>query len=314
MDIEKEIELAFQKPNELNQLTHGETIVQLGSCFSEHISQRLIYSGFDVLSNPFGVVFHPLPLANQILWALDMDEYENQLVLNDDVYLHYQASSSIYAMSEDALKSLFKSNLTLLKVKLSSAKIVFITFGSAHVYKHKEFGCVANCHKQNKSLFQKELSEIIDLKEVWINVLNKLKNLNPQLQVVFTISPVRYKRDGWVENNQSKARLIELCNQLNQFSLYFPSYEIVIDLLRDYRYFEKDGVHPNEQAVDYVWNLFKLWFFNKESLDTIVEITKLRLRNDHKILYPESQTASNFEFETKKLIQEFLLKHPKVIW
>lgn len=314
MDIDKEIELAFPRPTNLNHLTHGDSIVQLGSCFSEHISQRLVYSGFDVLSNPFGVVFHPIPLANQILWALDTDLYENQLVLNDDVYLHYQASSTVYGMSEDEIIRLFKTNLSILKDKLISAKVIFITLGSTHVYKHVEFGIVANCHKQNKNLFEKELSEIVDLKAVWSNVLNKLKELNPQLQVVFTVSPVRYKRDGWIENNQSKARLIELCNQLNQTSFYFPSYEIVIDLLRDYRYFEKDGVHPNDQAVDCVWNLFKNWFFNEESLVLIQEISRLRLRQNHKILYPESQTAKHFEVETKKLIEDFLAKNPKVIW
>lgn len=314
MDIDKEIELAFPRPTNLNHLTHGDSIVQLGSCFSEHISQRLVYSGFDVLSNPFGVVFHPIPLANQILWALDTDLYENQLVLNDDVYLHYQASSTVYGMSENEIMRLFKTNLSILKDKLISAKVIFITLGSAHVYKHIEFGNVANCHKQNKNLFEKELSEIVDLKTVWSNVLNKLKELKPQLQVVFTVSPVRYKRDGWIENNQSKARLIELCNQLNQSSFYFPSYEIVIDLLRDYRYFEKDGVHPNDQAVDCVWNLFKNWFFNEESLVLIQEISRLRLRQNHKILYPESQTAKHFVVETKKLIDDFLAKNSKVIW
>ncbi|MFN5984554.1 MAG: GSCFA domain-containing protein [Fluviicola sp.] len=314
MDIEKEIKSAFQAPKQLNKLNHGDSIIQLGSCFSEHISQRLNHSGFDVLSNPFGVVFHPIPLANQILWALDTDLYENQIVTKDDVFLHYQASSSIYAMSEDKLKSLFLSNLLNLKEKLQTAKVIFITMGSAHVYKHSEFGIVANCHQQNKDLFEKQLSEIDHLESVWKNVLDKLKAFNPQLQVVFTVSPVRYKRDGWIENNQSKARLIELCNRLNDTFFYFPSYEVVIDLLRDYRYFEKDGVHPNEQAVDVVWSLFQDWFFDLETSKTIQEINKLRIRSEHKILYPESIIASKFEVETKQLIQEFLKKNPKVIW
>lgn len=314
MDIEKEIKSAFQAPKQLNKLEHGDTIIQLGSCFSEHISQRLFHSGFDVLSNPFGVVFHPLPLAYQILWALDHTLYENQIVTKDDVFLHYQASSLVYSMSEDKLKSLFLSKLSNLKEKLQTAKVIFITLGSAHVYKHSEFGFVANCHQQKKDLFEKQLSEIDQLKSVWTEVLNKLKIFNPQLQVVFTVSPVRYKRDGWIENNQSKARLIELCYHLNNLSFYFPSYEVVIDILRDYRYFEKDGVHPNEQAVDFVWSLFQSWFFAEETSNLILEISKLRIRSEHKILYPESRIAVNFEAETKELIQEFLKKNPKVKW
>jgi lysophospholipase L1-like esterase len=314
MNIEKEIKSAFQSPKQLNKLDHGDSIIQLGSCFSEHISQRLVHSGFDVLSNPFGVVFHPLPLANQILWALDHNLYEDQIVSKDDVFLHYQASSFIYAMSEDKLKSIFLSKLSNLKEKLQTAKVIFITLGSAHVYKHSEYGFVANCHQQNKNLFEKQLSEIDHLETVWSDVLSKLKAFNPQLQVVFTVSPVRYKRDGWIENNQSKARLIELCNRSNNIAFYFPSYEVVIDMLRDYRYFEKDGVHPNEQAVDFVWSLFQDWFFSESTTKTIQEINKLRIRSEHKILYPESIIATKFETETKALVQEFLKKNPKVIW
>jgi hypothetical protein len=314
MDIEKEIKSAFQAPKQLNKLEHGDSIIQLGSCFSEHISKRLSHSGFEVLSNPFGVVFHPIPLANQILWALDQSLYENQIVTKDDVFLHFQASSLIYSMSEADLKNLFTSKLSNLNLKLKSAKVLFITFGSAHVYKHAEFGYIANCHQQNKNLFEKQLSEIDQLELLWSDVISKLKIFNPELQVVFTVSPVRYKRYGWIENNQSKARLIELCNQLNNNSLYFPSYEVVIDILRDYKYFEKDGVHPNDQAVDFVWSLFQDWFFDESTTKTIQEINKLRIRSEHKILYPESIIASKFEAETKELIQEFLKQHPKVIW
>ncbi len=118
MDIEKEIKSAFQAPKQLNKLEHGDSIIQLGSCFSEHISERLVHSGFDVLSNPFGVVFHPLPLANQLLWALDLTLYENQIVAKEDVFLHYQASSLVYSMNEDKLKSVFAVLVTIIALQM----------------------------------------------------------------------------------------------------------------------------------------------------------------------------------------------------
>ncbi len=301
----------FLVPKELKTVDHGQTIVQLGSCFSEHISERFSQAGFSVLNNPFGVVFHPIPLAKQIIWAID-GYFEEQFIQKEDVFLHFQASSLLYDLSEQSLKDKLQENYLRLKTELKNAHTLFVSLGSAHAYVHETVGVVANCHQQNGKLFQKELSSVTDLVSIWEEVIRKLKNLNPAIQLVFTISPVRYSRDGWIENNRSKARLQEMCEQLKSEVLYFPSYEIVLDLLRDYRYFEKDGVHPNELAIDEVWKSVQAWFLNKSTKKTVLEIEQLKARMNHRLLFPGTSAAIRFEEESKKLLNEFIDRNPTV--
>lgn len=302
-------------PKNFPKIQHGDSIVQLGSCFSTNMSLWFRRAGFQVLDNPLGVVFHPIPLAKQILMALSKVE-RSSFVQKEDVFLSYDASSAIYSMDSKGLDELLNQQLRTLKNSLEKARILVITLGSAHGYRLKESGSiVANCHQQPQITFDKELIRAEEMFSEWKSALSVLKELNPTIQVVFTISPVRYVRDGLLENSQSKAELVRLVSLLQQESVhYFPSYELVNDVLRDYRYFEVDGVHPNEQATEFVWDFLKPTLFSEKTNELIEEIIKLRKMEEHRLLYPESKKAEDYRNQLKQKRESFLSQYPVVVW
>lgn len=305
---------ALKKPVGLFPLAHGQKIVQLGSCFSTHISEKLRAAGFSVVDNPFGVIFHPIVLAHQIQQVLS-NELSDSIVQKDDVFLHYNASGTIYAMSELALRQKMKNQAELLKTALLEADYLMVTFGSALGYSLKAtHQLVANCHQQPAHLFDKQLSSIEELTLSWESALSVLKKVNPNINIVFTVSPVRYSREGWIENNRSKARLIALCENLSAVATYFPSYELVNDLLRDYRYFEADEVHPNAVAINHVWELFQRWFFTEETSAICMEVNKIRAMEAHRFLYPESIKVAQFNDNLANQKAALLARFPAIVF
>jgi hypothetical protein len=306
----------FPKPTEALPVKYGQPILLLGSCFSEHLSDRLRNAGFSVNSNPFGVLFHPVPLARFIGESLT-GETQERILQRDDVWLSYDASSTVYAMSEKELTRKLELLRKDFRQQLADAGTLFITLGSAHGYRLKTDGTiVANCHKAPASDFEKELTETAVMMDEWSKVIQGLHSAYPGLQIVFTVSPVRYSRDGWVENNRSKARLLELVDQLQRkFSVgYFPAYELVNDILRDYRYFEADGVHPNQLAIDEVWELFQAWYLDAPTKALVKEMEGLRRMESHRLLFPESVKSTEFRQRFNEKRESFLSLHPSVIW
>jgi hypothetical protein len=304
----------LKKPTALTPITYGQKIVQLGSCFSTNISQKLRAAGFSVVDNPFGVIFHPTVLAHQIQHVLS-DEFPDSIVQKDDVFLHYNASGTIYGMSEIALRQKMKEQAELLKTALLEADYLMVTFGSALGYTLKTNNqLVANCHQQPAHLFEKQLTSVTELTATWESALSTLKKVNPNIKIVFTVSPVRYSREGWIENNRSKARLIALCENMSSVATYFPSYELVIDLLRDYRYFEADEVHPNAVAINQVWDLFQTWFFTDETRAICMEVNKIRAMEAHRFLYPESIKVIQFNDNLANQKAALLARFPAIVF
>lgn len=305
---------ASLKQDSFPKIQHGDSIVQLGSCFSTNMSFWFRRAGFRVLDNPLGVIFHPVPLAKQILMAFGKEE-PAACIQKEDVHVSYDASSTLYAMDSGTLAKLISDRLQILREALSSAKLLIVTLGSGHGYRLKESGnIVANCHQQPKIFFDKELTEAEEMLPVWNLAFNELKKINPEIQILFTVSPVRYIRDGLMENNLSKATLFHLVSLLNDVVDYFPSYELVNDVLRDYRYFELDGVHPSEQATEFVWNFLQKELFSLETCELITEIMKLRKMEEHRLLYPESQKAEEYLAVLKQKRESFLSQYPVVVW
>jgi len=298
-------------------IDHHSPVILLGSCFSEHIARELRKSGFQVLSNPFGVVFHPVPLARFIRESI-ADISDERIVQREDVFLSMDASSEVYSMSEEELGNKLRHIRGDFRSLLKTSKSLVITFGSAHGYRliTRPEEIVANCHKLPQKSFTKELTQLEELVSEWSETLTILEAINPDLKVVFTVSPVRYSRDGWIENNRSKARLFELSEVLQQrFSVqYFPAYELVNDLLRDYRYFEKDGVHPNAFAVEEVWGLFSDWYFNGTTQQLVKEVIALRQMETHRLLFPESAASAKFLQNLHEKRESFLSLHPYILW
>lgn len=279
----------------------------LGSCFSDEIGGRSIAHGLKSISNPFGTVFHPIPLARGIKNSILGLNNAEMFVHNRRVY-DWDSSHLFHSATKDEHILNIQNSQKNLKKQLKGASWLFITLGTSMGYRHKQFNfIVANCHKQNQALFLKELVSIDEMYDSWSELLTELYVLNPQLNIVFTVSPVRHSKDGLINNNQSKSRLFVLIERLKEnFPLsYFPSYEIIVDALRDYRFYKKDMIHPNEQAVDFVWAHFVKTYYTEINKDLIKRISKLKSAENHQIMNPD-------EIEGEKLKKWILEERNKL--
>jgi hypothetical protein len=288
------------------QLKHGDKIVLMGSCFSENIGAKLRYFGFDALVNPFGTIFHPLPLA-QLINRLEAQAIRS--IERDGTWYTFESHSDLRGENELQLRQNFSEQRALLQAYLSEAKMLIITFGSAWGY-YKDQQIVANCHKLPGTLFEKRLTDLADMLQSWEKLISDLKAAYPQLQIVFTVSPVRHTKDGIVENQRSKSRLIELAHQLD--ALYFPSYEIQMDDLRDYRFYEADLIHPNTVAVEYIFEKFAVVAIAEEARSYFPAIRKFRMFEAHQIIPFDEKRAQKHAQEVEIKCQDLMKQVPNL--
>lgn len=304
--------LSFPIPELRPELSHLKNLAFLGSCFSDEIAEKAKYSGFQTISNPFGTVFHPLALARFLSDCLIAQPSERLEAINDR-FISWDASSKFSEGVRWGLLTKLTEKRQAFKSFLGSSSHLFITFGTAWGYVLKEDGLlVANCHKATGNRFIKSLSESAELVNVWTSLITDLNQAFPDLTLVFTVSPVRHVRDGMVQNNQSKAVLLDAVRQIcaKTNSLYFPSYEIVVDELRDYRFFKEDRVHPTSEAVTYVWNRFVAASCSTETKSMIDEIVAYRKLSGHRSIHAD-QTEKEARMNEK--LASIRLKLPQFI-
>jgi hypothetical protein len=303
--------LRFEPPKPKFSINHSHKLTFLGSCFSDEMSKYAIESGFDVICNPYGTIYHPISIANNLNDALNgVTQFAD--IEKEGLFYSWSTSTKINAKSESGLNDLLTNLNRGMLSNLNAPGVLFITFGTAFIYKLKgENKFVANCHKQPGNLFEKENSSTDKIMEIWKETLIKLSKLNPDLKVVFTISPVRHIRDGIIENNQSKARLIYAVEKLTsrQNVDYFPAYEIVMDELRDYRFFKEDRIHPTAEAINFIWKRFSDLYFDEQTKTTIQEFSKIRRRLAHR-----SDQQLNLDAQTLKSMQHLENEFPWVRW
>lgn len=299
-----------------SEIDHHQKILLLGSCFSDEIGGKFRYYGFNKASNPLGTIFHPEPLAQFIDGCLN-DHSLDRVFQREEIFLTWDAASTVYSTSEIDLRINLSAIRAEWKENLKTSNYLFVTFGSAWSYRLLEDDqIVANCHKMPGSLFKKELSDLKALVTRWKRIVALMNKVNPDLQIVFTVSPVRHSKDGLVQNNQSKAILLllaaELAKQKNCH--YFPSYELVIDLLRDHRFFKEDLVHPNDQAINFVWEQLSSATMSQSTVQLCDRILKFRLAHAHRSLHPESSASQDHKDRTEQNLQFFLEEHPEISW
>ena len=305
-----QFKLSFDIPEFSTKIEYGKNILFLGSCFSDEIAVKAKNQGFKVQSNPFGTIFHPLALSRFIKETLSAQVLSERIIQRNDLFFSWDASSSIVGFSPNELIANIQKARSDWKEKLLSATHLFVTFGTSWGYCLTENNLlVANCHKFPGTDFTKELSSQIDIVKEWKETITLLLELNPSLKIIFTVSPVRHNKDGLIENNRSKAILLDSIRILEKEMncSYFPSYEIVIDELRDYRFFKIDHVHPNELAINYVWQRFSNCYFSNETIEISKEVLKIRNEEAHKSLTPTSE-ASVLQIKKLKEKRENLLK------
>ncbi len=265
----------------------------IGSCFAENIGDMLVKHRFETLVNPAGILFNPLSIADTIMRGLKGTELaEHFFVEREGKFLSYAHHSSVAANSKEELKKVIRWLDRSTSEFLKQGDFLFITLGSAFAYVLSEHSVpVANCHKQPSAFFRKELLPLSAVVEALAETISQIQEINSGLQVVISVSPVKYLRDGLVNNNRSKAILLLAAHELaEKFSnvQYFPAYELVTDDLRDYRFFKEDLAHPNSQAVNYVWEKFASTFFSEKTQEIVKEVHKLNLLMEHRLLHNDA--------------------------
>ena len=306
--------LDFKIPAASFQINHKDSLLFIGSCFSEEIGDKAKFYGFNSLSNPFGTIFHPSVIVRNIKKALALEPLnQKEIVEHQGVYFSWDTSGKIFGYSEEELIKQYSKIQVKFKDSLLKSKVLFVTLGTAYGYDLRtEEYVVANCHKQRSTIFNKCLYSVSQMFNEWLDVIKLIKDLNPELEIVFTVSPVRHIRDGLIENNRSKAVLIDLVNQVTSRTgaHYFPSYEIMIDELRDYRYYKLDKIHPSDEAISYIWKRFSETYFNDETISINQKVEKLRLNIKHKTLYEESYSYKAFQENLNTQLQKFKEEYP----
>jgi hypothetical protein len=308
--------MQFQIPIHIKKLdppiTYRDKILLIGSCFTEHIGDHLADHKFKVLQNPNGILFDPLSVCRSLHSYIQNKRYiADDLFELNEAWHSWEHHSRFSGMNKNEVVEKINASQNTAHDFLKQADWLIITLGSSFVYKlNANTRAVANCHKAPAQDFEKHMLSVNETVDALQKVLDELKRFNPKLKTIFTISPVRHIRDGVVENNRSKARLIESVHQLvekNDQLYYFPAYEIVIDVLRDHRFYDIDLVHPNYAATSYVLEQFAEYCLNDEAKQLKEELHKILVARNHKPFNPTSSQHKQFLktfYEKTKLLQE----------
>jgi hypothetical protein len=281
----------------------SQPVLTMGSCFSESIGAKLNENKFDALVNPFGTIFDPLSITRLLTYSLQNTRPDTDaIVLSEGVYKSLELHSSFTGLSRDELELQIRARLSITHEFLGAARWLILTFGTAYVYKSKKTSAyIANCQKMPAIDFTKELMSVEYLKNDFIEFLRKLNDFNPSLNIILTVSPVRHLKDGIAQNTLSKSLLRVFCHELesnNESIHYYPSYELMMDDLRDYRFYEQDMIHPSKQAIDYIWNHFNASFMNEDTLAYLEKWEKIMRALSHKAFNPATKEHQQFLIKT----------------
>ena len=312
MQLRTEIEL---KPS-LFKIGYADKILLLGSCFTQNIGQWLSDQFFQISLNPFGIQYNPLSIAK----GLDrlMSDYvytEDDLFLANSMYNSYDFHSNFSSENvEETLKRMNTSRIEGSK-SLRESSIMMVTFGTAWVYElaaSREI--VNNCHKQHPKSFNRYRLSVDEIVDVWSNIISQKVNDSNDFKFIFTVSPIRHIKDSLHGNQLSKSTLLlaidHLLDLFPENVFYFPSYEILLDDLRDYRFYDEDMVHPSSVAVKYIQEVFASHYFNKETSELYSQMTKIRQAINHRPKTPYSEEYKRFLTQNIDKLQSIQNKYP----
>lgn len=296
-------------------IDYTSKVLLLGSCFAENMAQKFEYFKFDTVVNPFGIIFNPISLEKLIVRSIRKNYFTEE-----DIFFHNEAWHCYEVHSElsNPDKEEFLENLNQLidstNQQLANATHVIITLGTSWVYRHIEsHEIVANCHKVPQKQFVKELLSIAQIEESLQHIISEIQAINPNCKFIFTVSPVRHIKDGFVENNLSKAHLIAAL-QSSIFHLpsssYFPSYEIMMDELRDYRFYAEDMLHPNQTAIDYIWIKFFENYVAEKEFEVMQQVCDIQKAKHHRPFNPNSESHAKFLENLNQKINTLVKKYP----
>ena len=287
-----------------------DTILSLGSCFAINTGEKLTDFKFDVQINPFGTIFNPISIFKLLQLSLNQQILrEDGFVRSQGAWFHYDLHSDVSALEKWQLIDLFEQRRQLTLDYIQKSSLIILTFGTAIVYEHRlNDELVANCHKIPADQFNKVFLETEEIILGFDQVYQALKLINPKLWFIISVSPVRHIKDSFEKNNVSKSVLRLSAEQLStkyDDVIYFPSFEIMMDDLRDYRFYAEDMLHPNQVAIDYIWTKFSTMFFDKITLKFINDWSKIQKSLAHSAFHPGSSDHQEFLKQTIKQIEGF---------
>lgn len=305
-------------PKSSFEITHKSNIMLLGSCFVQNIGLRMQSYKFNIETNPFGITYNPLSIATVLQRAISNEKFtphSPEIIENGEQWhslLHHGDFSR--HIKEELLVSI-NSALQIANMRIRMADTLIITFGTAYVYERKIDGMVvSNCHKLPGNYFTRRLLSVDEITQAMNAALAPITGYNPNIRIIFTISPIRHLRDGAHDNQISKATLLlateRLQKQLKQNCTYFPSYEIVLDELRDYRFYAEDMAHPSPVAVEYIWEKFADTYISNSSRTLCRTIEDINRALAHKPFDATSNAYKDFLRTTLKKIDAVKMQHP----
>lgn len=278
-------------------ITYQSEVVSLGSCFAENIGEKFEYFKFKITTNPFGIIFNPISIERLVERAVNQQLFaEKDIFFHNDLWHSFELHSALSHPEKTVFLDQLNQIVRQFHRQLRQASHVIITYGTSWVYRHRTSGeLVANCHKVPQKEFTKEILSPETIRHSIQNTMALIQKGNPKVQFIFTISPVRHLKDGFAENQRSKAHLITALHHLSLgIDQYFPSYEIMMDELRDYRFYAEDLLHPSQIAIDYIWERFLENHISIHCIGTMQDVSTIQKGLTHRPFNPN--TASHQQF------------------
>ena len=299
------LQTTVQIPRSDLLITHQDKIMMLGSCFAENLFSHIQESGFETVGNPFGILYNPVSIAHCLRRLLQPEPYTgNDLFEHQGMFHSFDHHSRFSDTSLGGCLSRINEQLHQSAGFLQKATVMIITFGTAYVYYGNDGQVVSNCHKLPDRYFSRRRLPVDEIVALWRSLITDIRKINPELKFLFTVSPIRHWKDGAHENQLSKATLLLSIEQIISHHTgchYFPSYEIMMDELRDYRFYADDMLHPSSFAIQYIWEKFSDAFFDKHTMDKIKEWQKLNKALKHRPMNPDSEEYRRFVGKTEEL-------------
>jgi hypothetical protein len=289
-------------------ITLKTPILTAGSCFADAIGQRLEQNKFHTLTNPLGVIYNPHSIHRTLRYAIHNELAAQHLYVQyQDVHLNYDFHSRFSSTKKRQLVDQLTNTIGSVHYFLKDTRWILITYGTAWVYNRVDTGeVVANCHKMPANLFRKNLMSEESVLRSFETFYNDLKSYNPNVRIILTVSPVRHTKDTLELNSVGKSVLRVACHSITQKfedAEYFPAYEMMMDDLRDYRFYKSDLIHPTEVAEDYIWEKFAERYFDVATKNFITEWQSVRQALQHKPFHPQSEQHQQFLKETLKKLE-----------
>ena len=296
-------------------ISYGDGILFLGSCFADEVGGICRGLGFNAMVNPFGVLYNPVSIANAIMRLHSGEPFSHEEVVKvgEEFFCTFNHNTDFWSSSEEALINHVNDHLAEAHEHFAHSKWIILSLGTAWVYRYRAtLEVVANCHKMPSQLFDRFCLSVPQT----VTVLSDLVKLHPDKQFIFTVSPLRHLKDGLHGNQLSKSTLLLAVDQLCEHfenAHYFPAYEILLDELRDYRFYKEDMVHPTDQAVRYIWEKFVDFAINPAEKPTMQAASELKQMLHHKPLFPDSEAYRKFEEQRNQKVTELGQRFPNIV-